>query len=74
MVLPANDDAIRSIRLVTAGIAQAAINGRTERESVDGEAEDFAQAIENEDVFAASAEKESGQEEVATAAPPAASA
>ncbi|HEV2067084.1 MAG TPA: 30S ribosomal protein S2 [Thermomicrobiales bacterium] len=52
MVLPANDDAIRSIRLLTAGIAQAAINGRIERESVDGDGEDFAQAIQNEDMFA----------------------
>ena len=37
IVLPANDDAIRSIRLITAGIAQAAIVGRLERESMSGE-------------------------------------
>lgn len=74
MVLPANDDAIRSIRLLTAGIAQAAINGRTERESVDGEAEDFAQAIENEDVFAGTEEKSAAQEAESRSAQPAARA
>jgi small subunit ribosomal protein S2 len=62
MVLPANDDAIRSIRLITAGIAQAAVNGRTERESVNGDGEDFAQAIENQDVFAGSEEKTADEE------------
>lgn len=74
MVLPANDDAIRSIRLLTGGIAQAAINGRTERESVDGEAEDFAQAIENEDVFAGTEEKSAEQEAEPASAQPAARA
>jgi small subunit ribosomal protein S2 len=62
MVLPANDDAIRSIRLITAGIAQAAINGRIERESVNGDSEDFAQAIENQDVFAGAEEKTADEE------------
>lgn len=48
--IPANDDAIRSIRLITAGIADAAINGRTERESTgDGAAQDFAEMVEAED-------------------------
>jgi small subunit ribosomal protein S2 len=45
IVLPANDDAIRSIRMITTGIAQAAINGRIERESVTGEVTDFADAV-----------------------------
>jgi small subunit ribosomal protein S2 len=55
IVLPANDDAIRSIRLITAGIAQAAINGRMERESVSGEDGDFAAAVAStDDLFAAS--------------------
>jgi small subunit ribosomal protein S2 len=55
IVLPANDDAIRSIRLITAGIAQAAINGRLERESVSGEDGDFAAAVAStDDLFAAS--------------------
>ena len=53
IVLPANDDAIRSIRLITAGIAQAAINGRMERESVTGEVSDFAEAVAStDDLFA----------------------
>ena len=72
MVLPANDDAIRSIRLISSGIAQAAINGRTERESLDGEAEDFAQAIENEDVFAGTEEKTADQDAETASAQPAA--
>jgi small subunit ribosomal protein S2 len=55
IVLPANDDAIRSIRLITAGIAQAAINGRLERESVSGEDGDFAAAVAStDDLFTAS--------------------
>jgi small subunit ribosomal protein S2 len=55
IVLPANDDAIRSIRLITAGIAQAAIYGRLERESVSGEDGDFAAAVAStDDLFAAS--------------------
>ena len=32
--IPANDDAIRAIRLIAASIADAALQGRTERESV----------------------------------------
>lgn len=58
IVLPANDDAIRSIRLISAGIAQAAINGRVERESVTGEPSDFASAIRDDDVFAGAEEKD----------------
>jgi small subunit ribosomal protein S2 len=55
IVLPANDDAIRSIRLITAGIAQAAINGRLERESLSGEDGDFAAAVAStDDLFTAS--------------------
>lgn len=59
IVLPANDDAIRSIRLIAAGIAQAAINGRMERESISGESSDFASAVAGDDVFAGVDEKES---------------
>jgi small subunit ribosomal protein S2 len=59
IVLPANDDAIRSIRLLAAGIAQAAINGRMERESVTGEPADFASAVARDDVLAGVADKES---------------
>jgi small subunit ribosomal protein S2 len=58
IVLPANDDAIRSIRLITAGIAQAAINGRIERESVSGEISDFADAVAATDDLFATAEAE----------------
>ena len=58
IVLPANDDAIRSIRLLAAGIAQAAINGRMERESVTGEPADFASAVARDDVLAGVADKE----------------
>ncbi len=63
IVLPANDDAIRSIRLIAAGIAQAAINGRIERESVSDESSDFASAVANDDVFAGVEEKAADAEE-----------
>jgi len=54
IVLPANDDAIRSIRLITAGIANAAIAGRLERESVTGISDDFSAAVAaTENPFAA---------------------
>jgi small subunit ribosomal protein S2 len=54
--IPANDDAIRAIRLIAAGIADAAILGRTERESVhaddaglfDGQADSAPVAVELE--------------------------
>ena len=49
IVIPANDDAIRSIRLITAGIANAAIAGRLERASVTGEDPDFAEALAEEE-------------------------
>ncbi len=49
IVLPANDDAIRSIRLITAGIAQAAITGRMERESQTGEGGDFGDVVASTD-------------------------
>ncbi len=53
IVLPANDDAIRSIRMITAGIANAAIVGRLERESVTGEVSDFGmQLASTDDLFA----------------------
>jgi len=54
IVLPANDDAIRSIRMITAGIANAAIVGRLARESVTGEQSVFCmQAAATENPFAA---------------------
>jgi small subunit ribosomal protein S2 len=49
IVIPANDDAIRSVRLIAAGIADAANVGRLERASVTGEDTDFASAIESEE-------------------------
>lgn len=55
--LPANDDAIRSLRIITEGIAQAAINGKTERESID-EGGDFTDAVAADDALAGAAEKE----------------
>ena len=68
MVLPANDDAIRSIRLVTAGIAQAAINGRMERESVSDEEPDFARAVASADLFETTADGETAPDEAAVTA------
>lgn len=56
--LPANDDAIRSLRLITAGIADAAIAGRTERESLHAEDEGFSEAVTSDDALAGVAEKE----------------
>jgi small subunit ribosomal protein S2 len=53
IVIPANDDAIRSIRLIAAGIADAAIAGRLERASVTGEDQDFAEALAAEDASTA---------------------
>lgn len=55
--LPANDDAIRSLRLVTSAIAEAAILGRTELESVHAEEEGFEGAIAASDAEAGAAEK-----------------
>jgi small subunit ribosomal protein S2 len=55
--LPANDDAIRSLRIIAEGIADAAINGRTEHESVNG-GEDFSDAVAAaDDALAGAAEK-----------------
>ena len=68
IVLPANDDAIRSIRLLAAGIAQAAINGRMERESVTGEPADFASAVARDDVLAGVADKDSESDDEVQAA------
>ena len=65
IVLPANDDAIRSVRLITAGIANAANVGRLERESVTGESVDFGAAVAStEDLFAAAATGETAEEAV----------
>lgn len=60
--LPANDDAIRSLRIITAGIADAAITGRTERESLHADDEGFADTIAADDVLAGMAEKEADSE------------
>jgi small subunit ribosomal protein S2 len=49
IVIPGNDDAIRAVRLITAGIADAALVGRTERASVTGEDPDFGLAIESDE-------------------------
>jgi small subunit ribosomal protein S2 len=46
IVIPGNDDAIRAVRLITAGIADAALVGRTERASVTGEDIDFGDAVD----------------------------
>ncbi|MGC4191627.1 MAG: 30S ribosomal protein S2 [Thermomicrobiales bacterium] len=43
--IPGNDDAIRSIRLITSGIANAAIAGRLERSSVSETGDDFEAAV-----------------------------
>jgi small subunit ribosomal protein S2 len=51
--IPANDDAIRSIRLLTAGIADAAINGRTERESTRAEDAGMEASIASDDAITA---------------------
>ncbi len=71
IVLPANDDAIRSVRLITAGISQAAINGRLERESVTGEDSGFAEQVASTDDLFGSAETGKPDEETMTAAAPA---
>ena len=60
--IPANDDAIRSIRLLAAGIADAAINGRTELESAEAEEEDMAQAASIPDMDVDAAIREKGDE------------
>lgn len=56
--IPANDDAIRSIRLLTAAIADAAVVGRTELESTQAD-EEGADAYQSsdEEIEAAMAEK-----------------
>lgn len=64
IVLPANDDAIRSIRLITAGIANAAIVGRLERESVTGEESGLAmQDIVVDDIFTSADESGTSTDE-----------
>jgi small subunit ribosomal protein S2 len=44
-VIPANDDAIRSIRLITSRIADAIIAGRTQYEAVEGAREEFEEGM-----------------------------
>jgi small subunit ribosomal protein S2 len=58
--IPANDDAIRSIRLLAATIADAAIVGRTEHESAHADEEGAAEVIQtsDEELEAAMAEKD----------------
>jgi small subunit ribosomal protein S2 len=58
--IPANDDAIRSIRLLAATIAEAAIVGRTEHESTHADEEGAAEGIQtsDEELEAAMAEKD----------------
>ena len=59
--LPANDDAIRALRMITEGIADAAINGRTEHESVNSD--DFSDAVAaSDDALAGAAEKAADSE------------
>ncbi|MCO5216865.1 MAG: 30S ribosomal protein S2 [Thermomicrobiales bacterium] len=60
--LPANDDAIRSLRIITEGIANAAIAGRMERASVSDDAEDFNDVVAANDALAGAAEKEADSE------------
>lgn len=56
--LPANDDAIRALRIITEGIADSAIAGKTERESVNESGEDFSDAVSAaDDALAGAAEK-----------------
>lgn len=53
--VPGNDDAIRSIRLITAGIANAAIAGRLERSSISEGGDDFEAAVsDNNEAYDAS--------------------
>ncbi|MDQ4044837.1 MAG: 30S ribosomal protein S2 [Chloroflexota bacterium] len=61
--IPANDDAIRSIRLITAGIADAAINGRTEFESTHEGEEGMAGAAAASDAEFETAMAEKGDDE-----------
>lgn len=56
--IPANDDAIRSIRLITAGVADAAVNGRTELESSHSDEAGIEESIASDEALdAAIAEK-----------------
>jgi small subunit ribosomal protein S2 len=57
-LIPANDDAIRSVRLLAAGIADAAIEGQTRYEiaQADREMENSAGGREDEDLFKIDAE------------------
>ncbi len=60
--LPANDDAIRSLRLITKAIADAAIVGRTELESAHAEDEGFGGEFSDEAIAAGAAEKAADSE------------
>ncbi|MBA3337359.1 MAG: 30S ribosomal protein S2 [Chloroflexia bacterium] len=65
MIIPANDDAIRSVRLLTAGIADAAIHGMMRHEI--GQAE-LAMDVESNDTDPASTEYSPDVEEIEVAA------
>ena len=65
MIIPANDDAIRSVRLLTAGIADAAIHGMMRHEI--GQAE-LAMDVESNNSDPASAEYSPDVEEIEVAA------
>jgi ribosomal protein S2 len=65
MIIPANDDAIRSVRLLTAGIADAAIHGMMRHEI--GQAE-VAMDVESNDTDPASTEYSPDVEEIEVAA------
>jgi small subunit ribosomal protein S2 len=60
IVIPGNDDAIRAVRMITAGIADAANVGRMERASVNGDGEDpdFGAAIDSPEYASMAGETE----------------
>lgn len=60
--LPANDDAIRALRMITEGIADAAIAGKMENASVNDGADDFSDAVAANDAVAGAAEKAADSE------------
>jgi small subunit ribosomal protein S2 len=67
-LIPANDDAIRAVRLLTAGIADAAIEGQT-RHDIALADRDMAPSARGEDLFGVFAD-EAREEEAVAAAPP----
>jgi small subunit ribosomal protein S2 len=61
-VIPANDDAIRSVRLITSRIADAVIDGRTEQESTMAGEPGVDEAID-ESAYTLAPEAEGAEEE-----------